>query len=51
MKVEEVGIEHFPRRHGTQSGASLNVIWASVMGLVFIRRRLNQGTTLAREAV
>lgn len=49
MKVVEVGIDHFPRKFGTQSGASLNVIWGSVMGLLFIRQRLNQAATLERK--
>lgn len=50
LKVEEVGVDHFPRQHGTQSGASLNVIWASILGLIFIRQRLNQSVALERKA-
>lgn len=49
MKVTEVGVEHLPRRSGEQSGASLNVIWASIMGLIFIRQHLNQTATLERK--
>lgn len=51
MKVVEVGVDHFPRQYGTQSGASFNVIWASVLGLIFIRQRLNQSVALKREVV
>lgn len=50
MKVVEVGVDHFPRQSGTQSGASINVIWASVLGLIFIRQRLNQTVVLERKA-
>jgi glycosyltransferase involved in cell wall biosynthesis len=49
MKVSEVGIEHLPRQYGTQSGSSLNVIWASILGLIFIRQRLNQSVALERK--
>lgn len=49
MKVVEVGVDHFPRQYGTQSGASLNVIWESVLGLFFMRQRLNQPVTLERK--
>jgi glycosyltransferase involved in cell wall biosynthesis len=49
LKVVEVGIDHFPRKYGTQSGASINVIWASVLGLIFIRQRLNQAAALERK--
>lgn len=50
LKVVEVGVDHYPRQYGTQSGASFNVIWASVLGLIFIRQRLNQGAVLTRKA-
>lgn len=49
LKVEEVGVDHFPRQAGVQSGSSLNVIWASVMGLIFIRQRINQTAALERK--
>lgn len=49
MKVVEVGVDHFPRQYGTQSGASLNVIWASVLGLIFMRQRLNQAVAIERK--
>ncbi|MET0979868.1 MAG: glycosyltransferase family 2 protein [Candidatus Saccharimonadales bacterium] len=49
LKVVEVGIDHFPRNHGTQSGSSLNVIWESVLGLVLVRQNINQSAELKRK--
>jgi glycosyltransferase involved in cell wall biosynthesis len=49
LKVVEVGIDHFPRQYGTQSGSSFNVIVSSVLGLIFIRQRLNQTAALKRK--
>lgn len=49
LKVVEVGVNHYPRQAGTQTGASLNVIWASVLGLIFIRQRINQSAVLKRK--
>lgn len=47
-RITEMGIDHFPRRHGAQSGSSLNVIWASLVGLIVLRQQINQTSTLKR---
>jgi glycosyltransferase involved in cell wall biosynthesis len=49
LQVVEVGIDHFPRKHGTQSGSSLNVIWESVLGLILIRQHIKQSADLKRK--
>jgi dolichol-phosphate mannosyltransferase len=50
-RMVEAGVAHYPRVHGTQSGASLGVVWASLVGLVGLRLRMNQKTLLDEEVV
>jgi glycosyltransferase involved in cell wall biosynthesis len=40
--LREVGIHHFPRRNGEQSGASLRVIVRAVREIISLRRRITQ---------
>lgn len=37
LSIREIGVNHFPRGHGTQSGANLRVIAASLVGLLQLR--------------
>jgi glycosyltransferase involved in cell wall biosynthesis len=39
-KIVEVGITHYPRKHGTQTGANLKVIFGSFMELLRVQKTL-----------
>ena len=41
-KIDEVGIDHYPREHGTQSGSNFCVICASFCELVQLRRTIQR---------
>jgi len=49
-RVVEVGVDHYPRTAGSQTGAKLAVIWRSVVDFWGLRLRLwaNRGRALAR---
>ena len=48
-RIIQTGVDHFPRRHGEQSGSSPTVIWASLMGLMTLRQQINQTPSFKRE--
>lgn len=49
-KVVEVGLDHYPRGHGEQSGANVRVVVESLRELVQVRRQLQQVPVTARAA-
>ncbi|MFI7581380.1 glycosyltransferase [Kocuria kalidii] len=42
LRITEVGVNHYPRHSGEASGANMNVVWASLLGLIFIRQSFNR---------
>jgi glycosyltransferase involved in cell wall biosynthesis len=40
FEITEIGVPHYPRGHGSQTGANLQVILASLLGLYRIRRNI-----------
>lgn len=45
-RMVEAGVAHYPRAHGAQSGASLDVVWASLVGLFSLRKQISKPTKL-----
>jgi len=42
LKIVEVGIRHYPRHHGVQSGANWRVMWESFAGLLLTRGNIKR---------
>jgi len=42
LKIVEVGVNHYPRSHGVQSGANWHVMWESFVGLLRTRGKIDR---------